>query len=68
MIQAMGNEVELGTISATAGGKHSTTKFAPKLMTNIGLKFGPIIIDVPVTYYFGTTHGLSVGVTLGAVW
>jgi hypothetical protein len=54
------------TIHIRGGGSMGPTIFNPKIMTNIGLKFGPVILDVPVTYYFG--NGFNVGVTLGAVW
>lgn len=41
--------------------------FYPKLVAGIGLSFGPVIVDVPVTYYF-LNKGLNVGVSVGFVW
>jgi hypothetical protein len=38
----------------------------PKLMAGLGLSLGPVMIDVPVTYYF--SNGFNVGVTAGIVW
>jgi hypothetical protein len=57
---------EEGTIHVRGGGDMAPTIFNPKIMTNIGFKFGPVILDVPVTYYFG--NGFNAGITLGAVW
>ncbi|MDR2739582.1 MAG: hypothetical protein LBB68_07100 [Treponema sp.] len=57
-----------GYLSINAGGSMGPTVFNPKLMANLGFKFGPVIIDVPVTCYFVGGPGLSAGVTLGAVW
>jgi hypothetical protein len=57
-----------GFLSIDAGGSMGPTIFNPKIMANLGFKFGPVIIDVPVTYYFVGGPGLSVGITLGAVW
>jgi hypothetical protein len=55
-----------GTIFVRGGGDMAPTIFNPKIMTNIGFKLGPVIIDVPITYYFG--NGFNAGITLGAVW
>jgi len=38
--------------------------FNAKLMGAVGFSFGPIIIDIPLTYYF-KDNGYSLGVTLG---
>jgi hypothetical protein len=43
----------------------ATTFFNPKLMTGIGFKIGPVILDVPVSLYFREEIGANVGVTLG---
>lgn len=40
--------------------------FFPKLTAGIGLSFGPVVIDVPVTYYF--VKGLGVGLSVGFEW
>jgi hypothetical protein len=56
-----------GRLSATGGGSMSPTVANFKIMTGIGLVFGPVIIDIPVTWYFkdnGYTIGLTVGVAL----
>ncbi|MDR1144302.1 MAG: hypothetical protein LBK77_08840, partial [Spirochaetaceae bacterium] len=57
-----------GYLTVDGGGSMGPTVFNPKVMANIGFKFGPVIIDVPVTYYFVGGPGLSAGITLGAVW
>ena len=57
-----------GALVIKAGGKMNPKKFNPKIMGNLGLKFGPVIIDVPVAYYFGEDPGLNMGVTLGVVF
>jgi hypothetical protein len=56
-----------GSFSVTAGGDMSPKFFQPKLMTGLGFTLGPVVIDIPVTWYF-LDHGASVGVTLGVVW
>ena len=57
-----------GKLVARSGGSMAPTMFNPKVMTNLGFKLGPVIIDVPVTYYLTGGTGFSVGLTLGAVW
>lgn len=42
------------------------TKFLPKIFCGPGLNFGPVIIDIPFTYYFN--NGFNAGVTFGIVW
>jgi len=49
------------------GGSGSPTTFNPKVMSGFGLSMGPVIIDVPFTYYL-LDHGYNLGVTLGIVW
>jgi len=56
-----------GNISLTAGGAMPPTAFNLKLMTGVGFNIGPVIIDIPFTYYF-LDNGYSVGFTLGAIW
>jgi hypothetical protein len=46
-------------------GKGSKT-FMPKVFCGPGLNFGPVIIDIPFTYYF--MNGFNVGVTFGVVF
>jgi hypothetical protein len=57
-----------GYLTVDAGGSMGPTIFNPKLMANLGFTFGPVVIDVPVSYYFVGGPGLSAGITLGAVW
>ncbi|MHC6202486.1 Lsa36 family surface (lipo)protein [Breznakiellaceae bacterium SP9] len=57
-----------GYLEATGGGEMTPTYYNPKLIAGVGLKLGPIILDVPVTYYFGDGLGASAGVTLGIMW
>ncbi len=40
--------------------------YLPKLTAGIGFSFGPVVIDVPVTYYF--VRGLGVGLSVGFEW
>jgi hypothetical protein len=56
-----------GNLSASAGGTMSPSVINLKLMTGIGLSLGPVIIDIPVTWYV-MNKGFNVGVTLGVVW
>jgi len=63
--------VALGTPSALfwAYGRQSgkgSSHYMPKIFCGPGLNFGPVIIDIPFTYYF--VGGLNVGVTVGVVW
>jgi len=55
-----------GYVSANAGGDMAPSFFNFKIMTGIGLNFGPVVLDVPVTFYLD--NGYSVGVTLGFFW
>jgi hypothetical protein len=40
--------------------------YMPKLFCGPGLNFGPVVIDIPFTYYF--MNGFNVGVTFGVVF
>ena len=55
-----------GNISVNAGGDMSPRFFNPKLITGVGFSLGPVIIDIPITFYLG--NGYNMGVTLGVVW
>jgi hypothetical protein len=57
-----------GSLLVSAGGDMAPTIFNPKVMTSLGLKLGPVVIDIPVTYYFTNGAGFSAGFTLGVVW
>jgi hypothetical protein len=39
--------------------------FNYKMMTGIGFKMGPVILDIPVVLYPGKEFGVSTGITLG---
>lgn len=62
---ADGSTIGLYTIYGRQGGT-GPTKFLPKIFCGPGLNFGPVIIDIPFTYYFN--NGFDAGVTLGVVW
>jgi hypothetical protein len=53
-----------GSLSLNMGGSASPTLFNPKLMIGLGFGPGPVIIDIPVTWYF-LNNGYSFGITLG---
>ncbi|GHV85627.1 hypothetical protein AGMMS50230_12350 [Spirochaetia bacterium] len=57
-----------GSITISGGGAMSPTILNPKLMFNLGFKFGAVVIDVPITYYISKTAGISAGITLGIVY
>jgi len=46
------------------GGKSSPNVFNLKIMGAAGFNLGPVVIDIPVTYYF-LSNGYSLGVTFG---
>ncbi|GHV60553.1 hypothetical protein AGMMS49587_02220 [Spirochaetia bacterium] len=54
-----------GSLSVTGGGKGAPQAFNFKVMTGVGFKFGPVILDMPFTWYPGDGLGASVGLTLG---
>jgi len=56
-----------GYMSLTAGGDMSPTVTNFKVMSGVGINIGPVIIDIPVTYY-PLDNGYSVGFSIGAVW
>jgi hypothetical protein len=55
-----------GNLIADAGGNMTPSVFNLRLMTGIGFSFGPVILDIPVTWYF-TNKGYNIGLTLGVV-
>ncbi|GHU80374.1 hypothetical protein FACS189468_0030 [Spirochaetia bacterium] len=57
-----------GTVSVNGGGKEAPQFFNFKLMTGVGFKIGPVILDVPIVWYPGKDTGVGVGVTLGATF
>ena len=69
--QALGGvnipEEEVGTLTvdaSTLGQSPSSVRM--RIMTGAGFNFGPVKIDIPLTWYLSS--GLSVGVTGGIVW
>lgn len=40
--------------------------YFPKVMAGIGISIGPVVIDVPISYYF--IKGFSLGVSAGIEW
>jgi hypothetical protein len=61
-------QTEPGNLSVKGGGKMAPTIFNFKIMTGFGFKFGPVILDFPVTLYpllIGGGTGANVGFTLG---
>jgi hypothetical protein len=57
---------ERGNISTSAGGDMPPTFFNLKFMTGLGINIGPVILDIPITFYVG--NGYNIGVNLGFVW
>jgi len=55
-----------GKISVSAGGDMPPSVFNLKLMTGVGINVGPVVLDIPVTFYLD--NGFSVGLTFGVVW
>jgi hypothetical protein len=53
----------VGSIYAKGGGEMMPTIVNPKVMFNLGVKVGPVFVDIPFAYYF--IGGLQAGVTLG---
>jgi len=51
-------------LSLNLGGKLRPSFFNVKGMLAVGFNFGPVIIDIPVTYYL-MNNGFSVGITSG---
>ena len=53
-----------GSLNIEAGGKAEPNFSNLKIMSGIGLSLGPVLIDIPVTYYF-KDNGIHVGFTFG---
>ncbi|MDR2073732.1 MAG: hypothetical protein LBP60_09920 [Spirochaetaceae bacterium] len=56
-----------GSLSLNAGGSSIPTTVNPKLTLGLGFKFGPVVLDIPFTYFFLTGYGIFLGVSLGVV-
>ena len=55
-----------GKVEIDAGTKGEADRFRWKFMANIGFGFGPVIIDIPLTFYLD--NGYAVGLSAGVVW
>jgi hypothetical protein len=56
-----------GDISVKAGASNKPSFFNLKIMTGLGFTAGPVIIDIPITYY-PASQGYSFGLTMGAIF
>jgi hypothetical protein len=56
-----------GNISVGAGASAPPAFFNFKIMTGLGFAFGPVIIDIPITFY-PASNGYTFGLTMGAVF
>jgi hypothetical protein len=59
---------QAGSLGVSGGGDMAPSFFNFKLMTGLGFKFGPAVLDIPVTLYLGDGTGANVGVTIGVIW
>jgi hypothetical protein len=55
---------EAPSLKLSLGGKSGPGFFNPKAMFAVGFNFGPVIIDIPVTYYL-MSNGYSLGISFG---
>ena len=55
-----------GTFDITAPTSNEADKLRFKGMVNIGAGFGPVFIDIPITFYID--NGYAIGLTAGVVW
>jgi hypothetical protein len=53
-----------GKITLSAGGDMTPAVFNLKLMASVGINIGPVLLDIPFTYYF-LNNGVNAGVTIG---
>jgi len=56
-----------GDITATGSLSHAPSFFNFKLMTGLGIHAGPVVFDIPVTFY-PANSGYTIGLTIGAVY
>ena len=49
------------------GGDAGPNVINPKVMSGIGFTLGPVLIDIPFTYY-PLDHGFNLGITFGVFW
>jgi hypothetical protein len=61
-----GTKKDLDFIEVNGGGTMRPSLVNPKILAGLGFKFGPVLIDIPVSYYiFIKGSGLNLGVTVG---
>ena len=60
------NPLQNAGLAVSTGGKSSPDFFNPKLMAGLGFNIGPVILDVPLTYYY-LNGGYNLGITLGFI-
>jgi hypothetical protein len=56
-----------GNISVKAGADAPPSFFNFKIMTGLGFVMGPVVIDIPITFY-PASHGYVFGITMGAIF
>jgi hypothetical protein len=54
-------------MSVDMGGQTSPSLINPKIMSGIGFSIGPVVIDIPFSYY-PLVNGFSFGISFGVVW
>jgi len=52
------------TLKCGIGGESAPSLFNVKIMASAGFNFGPVVIDIPFSYYF-MNNGYSLGITFG---
>ncbi|NLV67608.1 MAG: hypothetical protein GXY14_08015, partial [Spirochaetes bacterium] len=60
------NSGDEGDIDIDAGTSNEADKYRFKGMVNVGVGFGPVFVDVPITFYLD--NGYAVGLSAGIVW
>jgi len=58
---------EPGKITVNGSVSHAPSIFNFKLMTGFGISAGPVVFDIPVTFY-PASDGYTIGLTIGAVY
>ncbi|MDR1836035.1 MAG: hypothetical protein LBQ89_00055 [Treponema sp.] len=56
-----------GSLAVNLGGEMSPSFVNLKIMSGLGLVFGPLIIDIPITWYV-MDNGFNVGLTFGVAF
>jgi hypothetical protein len=56
-----------GDIHVTAGASNNPSFFNFKIMTGFGVSAGPVVFDIPITFY-PASKGYNFGLTIGAVF